>query len=208
MNSEQKSKLKEAVHFLRLQRTEYEGIPDEQVMHRYHYDMGVIFQTIKPYLPDYATSFVDIGGGLGGMALLLAQHFGRECKAIVYDRTGDHGSKVGWHTSADQFGAYNSLQLTAEFLEGNQCENFSIGDADADLFPQGPHQLVISLLSMGFHYPVETYLKEIYESLAPGGVLICDIRKGTNGFQVAANLFGYSLPCGFYDKFERVAFRK
>ena len=41
--------------------------------------------------------------------------------------------------------------------------------------------LVLSLISWGFHYPVETYLARVHEILRPGGHLIMDVRKKTDG---------------------------
>lgn len=178
MNPERYSITEAMLHFLVQHRTEYKGLGIEAAGARYAADIEATFQLMLPFLPETAESVVDVGGGLGGMALRLARHYGPGCRVIVYDRTGDAGSKIGWHSSAADFGAYNNLQLTSQFLEGNGCENFAVGDADADLFPGGPHQLVISLLSMGFHYPVETYLQEIHASLVDGGVLMFDARKG------------------------------
>ena len=41
--------------------------------------------------------------------------------------------------------------------------------------------VVISIISWGFHYPVSTYLEDVHEALVPGGVAILDIRNGTDG---------------------------
>lgn len=40
--------------------------------------------------------------------------------------------------------------------------------------------LVISLLSCGFHYPVDTYLKFFERCLAPGGRIVLDLRRSEN----------------------------
>ena len=39
--------------------------------------------------------------------------------------------------------------------------------------------LVVSLISWGFHYPLSTYLDQVYQKMALGGVLIIDVRKVT-----------------------------
>ena len=43
--------------------------------------------------------------------------------------------------------------------------------------------LVISLISWGFHYPVSTYLDRVYELLQKNGCLIIDLRKNTEGLK-------------------------
>ncbi len=46
-----------------------------------------------------------------------------------------------------------------------------------------PLDLVISLISWGFHYPVDTYLAQIRSLLSKNGVLILDVRKNTDGMK-------------------------
>jgi len=38
--------------------------------------------------------------------------------------------------------------------------------------------LVISTLSWGFHYPISTYIKSVFNLLNDKGLLILDLRKG------------------------------
>ena len=38
-------------------------------------------------------------------------------------------------------------------------------------FPTGPFDVILSLLSWGFHYPVDLYLPKVLETLAPNGIL-------------------------------------
>lgn len=40
-----------------------------------------------------------------------------------------------------------------------------------------PLDLVISLVSWGFHFPVSTYLDQVHDLLREGGRLILDLRK-------------------------------
>lgn len=44
-----------------------------------------------------------------------------------------------------------------------------------DLFPSQTFDVVVSLLSWGFHYPISTYAPRC------SGVMVVDVRKGTNG---------------------------
>lgn len=56
--------------------------------------------------------------------------------------------------------------------------------------------LVISLLSCGFHYPVDTYLEFFERCLAPGGRIVLDLRRSENhdslfdGFRIEREING------------------
>ena len=63
---------------------------------------------------------------------------------------------------------------------------------------------MISLISWGFHYPVETYLDKAYDVLVEGGSMIIDVRKGTNGIAMIKNLFGEVDVILDAEKFQRV----
>ena len=43
--------------------------------------------------------------------------------------------------------------------------------------------LIISLISWGFHYPVATYLKSAFDKLKTNGMIIIDVRKDSNGIE-------------------------
>jgi len=50
--------------------------------------------------------------------------------------------------------------------------------------------LIISLISWGFHYPVDTYLEKAYDLLNKDGILILDVRKDTNGLDLLTQRLG------------------
>ena len=54
-------------------------------------------------------------------------------------------------------------------------------DPDAGWWLPEALDLVISLISWGFHYPVAVYADQVREILRPGGRVILDVRKGTDG---------------------------
>jgi SAM-dependent methyltransferase len=116
---------------------------------------------------------LDIGCGLGGPSVLIQ----RLCGGRLYLMDGD-----GWASRRVGFGPdmapFNDLALTASVmaLNGIQAEFVPI---EASIFPKV--QNVVSLLSWGWHYPVETYLDPVLECLAPDGRLVIDIRAKTYG---------------------------
>ena len=50
--------------------------------------------------------------------------------------------------------------------------------------------LIISLISWGFHYSIDTYLDETAASLAKGGVMLLDIRKDSDSIDILKTRFG------------------
>ena len=65
--------------------------------------------------------------------------------------------------------------------------------------------IIISLLSCGFHYPVETYLDKI--KAAKSGIVILDIRKNSGGLELLKNNFSSVEVIADYEKCERVLIR-
>ena len=64
--------------------------------------------------------------------------------------------------------------------------------------------LILSLMSWGFHYPVSTYLQSVYNTFRDGGIVILDIRKGTEGRNIIDKQFGNSMIIQNFSKYERV----
>jgi protein-L-isoaspartate O-methyltransferase len=56
----------------------------------------------------------------------------------------------------------------------------SVVDILKSSFPSGTFDVIISLISWGFHYPVSTYLDVVYDNMAENGILILDVRKNQN----------------------------
>jgi SAM-dependent methyltransferase len=52
-----------------------------------------------------------------------------------------------------------------------------------------PVDLIISLKSWGFHYPVAVYLPLAKRSLRPGGRIVLDIRKNQNQIEIMSKWF-------------------
>ena len=119
---------------------------------------------------------VDIGCGHGIIDLFFARAYGCELHLVDIERT------VAQHHDFHASGAgYASLQKARAFLERNGVEKGRITTTNPNkqTLSEDGADLLISLLSCGFHYPAETYGAFIDASLAPGGIVIMDIRKGS-----------------------------
>jgi 16S rRNA G1207 methylase RsmC len=87
---------------------------------------------------------------------------------------------------------YNSLDVARKLLEVNGVATSNIHTQEvtgAPVFPGKKFDIVISLISWGFHYPVSTYLDQVYNLLATGGTLIIDVRKDQGGEDILKNKF-------------------
>lgn len=145
-------------------------------------DMEREYGVIKPHLPEHARAILDIGCGVAGIDVFLAQHYRQDTpKIYLLDKT-EMPKKV--YYGLEQKGCYyNSLDIAKELLTEN---GVAAGDIitqeagnDSRIHFNEKFDLVISLISWGFHYPVATYLDQVYNLMAPSGMLILDARKGT-----------------------------
>jgi hypothetical protein len=116
------------------------------------------------------STILDVGAGIGGLSLMLSKTLQSGVKFVLLDKDGDHGSKIGWHKTSKDFGAYNSSDDASAFLRMNGMKFFEFANAD-DGEPSGPFDAIISTYSWGFHYPLSTY-----SFRAP--IMIMDIRDG------------------------------
>lgn len=121
------------------------------------------FEMIEPHLPKEVNSILDIGCGLAGIDVFLKRKYPKASLTLL-DSDGSHGN-AGFSAGG---GAGGDRKLTQSLLEANEVKIdrwLDIGTKDclsADL--------VISLLSWGFHYPLSEYSVE--------GLCIADIRHG------------------------------
>jgi SAM-dependent methyltransferase len=156
-------------------------------------DMNREYESIKDNLPESPSTILDIGCGVGGIDIMLAQHYahlGKSVEFYLLDKT-ELNDKVyyGLEKTASY---YNSLKIAHDLLVANGVESNRIHTQEVTgdpIFPSTQFDLVVSLIWWGFHYPVDTYLNEVYGTLKPGGELIIDIRKGSKGEKLIEEKF-------------------
>jgi hypothetical protein len=165
-----------------------------------------------PYLPTNANSILDIGSGVAAIDVLLFRHYSHNNpKIFLLDKT-EMPSKV-YYSFKPKGCYYNSLYLSRTLLEENGIPKDNIFTEEADgksINFEASFDLVISLISWGFHYPVSTYLDQVYEKMNPGGSLIMDIRKvsDSNGLEEVRKKFGNIEIIYESDKNARIVARK
>jgi hypothetical protein len=155
----------------------------ERVKALYRQDMRDEFASIRAFLPPSCASILDIGCGVAGIDVLLDRHYaGQQPDFYLLDRS-EVASSV-YYLFEPRGAFYNSFDVARVLLAGNGIAGERIHTLTAsDRFEIDIHgwrtDLVISLLSWGFYYPVQAYARAVFELLADGGRVILDVRKGT-----------------------------
>ncbi len=167
-------------------------IRSDSIISKYIEVMNREYNTISMHLGSDLEKVVGIGPGVAGLEVILAEKHDNKPKIILIDKSGIDPIHFGFHETA---AVYNSLDLAKEILisNGQGNENIELIDAevgtDAIYKHVGTIDLITSLIAWGFHFPVETYVEVAHEILKPGGRLIMDIRKETNGLDVLGEHF-------------------
>lgn len=164
----------------------------DRVKRMYATDMMAEYETIRPSLPRMCSTVLDIGCGVAGSDVLLDRHYADQAPAFhLLDKSQVEQSV--YYLFKPRAAFYNSLEVAHSVLTGNgiPTERVYLRTATErnEIDIETPIDLVISLLSWGFHYPVETYCKRVHEVLSDDGVVILDIRKGTDGIDVLRRTF-------------------
>jgi SAM-dependent methyltransferase len=199
--------------YLLLQRTAYQrllkDVPSATPAGLYHDEMAREFAHMKPFLPETAAHVLDIGCGLAGIDHFVDRHYKGSATIHLLDKNGV--SDQVYYLFHDQAAYYCSLEMARTFLvfNGVSADRVVLHDVAKKGFPRRVQfDLMLSLISWGFHYPVSAYLKHVRRWLAPSGVVILDIRKGTGGETELAKSIGPVSVIQEYPKRMRVAVRR
>ena len=177
----------------------------QRIRQLFNDDFAREFASIASALPRLCSAILDIGCGVGGIDVLLARYYA-DARPMFYllDKTQVDPIHYGF----EKRGAfYNSLDVAREvlMLNGVAGERIKLMHATDDnrIEMAGPVDLAISLISWGFHYPVETYLNRVHALLRPGGHLILDVRKSTGGEEAIRSKFPSVRPLQETEKYNR-----
>ncbi len=84
----------------------------------------------------------------------------------------------------DEGAAYTDLSVTRAFLAANGVPDDKVrtwNPETQDLDADAPVDLAVSLLSCGFHYPVDMYMPFFRFGVSKRGGIVLDLRKGKFG---------------------------
>ena len=144
---------------------------------------------IEEYLPTHCDRSLDIGCGLGLINILLYKKY-KSTNIYLLDKTELNVEEIsGIHKN---YKFYNSMQaaketITLNGIEENKLNLYETTDYK-DLF-NIKFDVIFSLLSCGWHYPVSTYIDLLSNSLSDDGVLILDLRHNTDQLDILTSHF-------------------
>ena len=146
-------------------------------------------ETFKNYLPSNVQNVMDVGCGLGIISLNLNKIYLNKPNFFLLDKNRiDKKIKYGFSVNYE---SYNDLNETKKILSENNFEDKQIHliDVEKKIKINKKIDLVISLKSMGYHYPFEEYLQLFEKCCTKNTVFIFDISSGYYGLSLFKNFF-------------------
>ena len=134
-------------------------------------------ETFKKYLPHSAKNIMDIGCGLGLINIYLNSIYTKNITFFLLDKNRiDKKIKYGFSSNYE---SYNDLSETKNLLSNNSInlEQINLFDVEKTINIEEKIDLVISLKSMGYHYPFELYLKLFNKCCDENTLFIFDLSK-------------------------------
>jgi len=163
---------KEAIKFLIHQRSQFKIDDDfEYIENMYNKLCENYCDMLFKSIPKDIKTICDVGGGIGGISVVLAQ---RGYKVVILEKNGfDEDKRKGGFNTKESFAAYNTEEVTKKIwiASGLKETDFNYINVDKPFdFPVC--DLVFSSLSWGFHYPLGTY----WESANKSKFVVADCR--------------------------------
>jgi len=121
-------------------------------------------------------SLCSIGPGNGLVELFLCRESNISRVLLIdIERTAEH--RHGFELAGS---GYASLQKTKQFMEMNGITGPSVQlcNPRREALPEFAFDVLISIMSMGFHYPCDEYVDFIRANCRHSGRVIFDKRKG------------------------------
>jgi hypothetical protein len=188
---------KDMEKYIKLQRTQIA----DNVITGFNESLDDDYKGLKKFLPKECERILDIGAGMAGIDLKLYNHYGKKPELHLLDySTCDSSVYYGYQQEASR---YSDLSLAAQFLQLNGVDKKKIGLHDVAKWLKIINaEIIISLISCGFHYPSKMYLD--YIKTCKKGIVILDIRKGTNQMNYLVSKFESIQIINEYEKYFRV----
>lgn len=152
------------------------------------------YNMIKEYLPSKVNNVLDIGCGLGLIDIALYHHYNKNANLHLLDKTNSITKDTSVRGFNKEYIFYNSMDATKDTLSSNGVDtnNILLYEADDNSVKElnkNSFDLILSLLSCGWHYSIETYVDLIKNTLSDNGILILDIRHNTGQLEYAMEHF-------------------
>ena len=133
----------------------------KQIGIKYYEAMQSEFLTFKEYIDfNKDEHFLSIGSGLGGLELIINENLQNKNYHFIERNFVSKKVVYGWSGKVNNE-AYNDLNIQKSFLEinGMKPSQINIFDYDKDKLPDQKFDVIISLLSLDYHYDFEIYIE-------------------------------------------------
>ena len=133
--------------------------------------------TFKNFLPNSVNTIMDIGWGLGIINIYLNKVFEKKPIFFLLDKNRiDRKIKYGFSLNYE---SYNDLNETKNILLENEIDSACVHlfDVERKFQINKKIDLVISLKSMGYHYPINSYIELFRNCCTKNTVFIYDIGE-------------------------------
>ena len=179
----------------------------------YREDMGRELDSFRAHLPPQCDALLDIGCGIAGIDVMLHRHYQTQSQTpqiYLLDKSRVEDEVFYMYKSKGAF--YNSLEEAKKTLVANGVEAARVHPIEAndrnEIPIEQPLDLILSLISWGFHYPVSVYVDPVHRLLSERGVLILDVRKDTDGLEILRDRFASVEIVTEAERHLRIAARK
>lgn len=157
-----------------------------------------LFENLKPHLPAECGSILDIGSGLGGVDILLAQHFG--------------GATIGLLDGTDCLPFTHAHNLPFSNAEVAKDFHLKNGSKFVQCYwpapPPAEHfDLIVSFAAYAFHIAPFEYLGVLMNAIRPHTIMVFDVRKKKEFLAPLVTAFGKPEIIFQAEKFVRCVFR-
>lgn len=152
------------------------------------------YNMIKDYLPANINNSLDIGCGLGLIDIAFFNHYNGHINLHLLDKTNSIEENSNVRGFNEKYVFYNSMDsavdtLTSNGVSENSILAYEVSESNIEAINQNKYELIVSLLSCGWHYSIQTYTDLIKNTLTADGILILDIRHDTNQLEYAKEHF-------------------
>ena len=117
------------------------------------------YEIINDFLPSGVSNILDIGCGLGIINIFLNKKYNQNTKFFLLDKNKiDLKIKYGF---SENYESYNNLNETKDILIANGIfdKQIILRNVDENINIDQKIDLILSLKSMAYHYPIENYLE-------------------------------------------------
>ena len=141
----------------------------------YREKLASTFFMIEPYLPAKCDLVLDIGSGLGGINVLLCQHYAETLGKVprIHLLDGDGSPQVQQHNLP-----FSNMSLAVNFLSRHGVRQVSFSTPER-FVEVGCFDLIVSFAAWCFHVPMETYLDYVLAHSHEDTIVIVDARRPT-----------------------------